>query len=607
MALITELPVELLWQILGYCGGSSQELGSLSRCSRYLHWAAFDHLFNNAFQRRCKTDVPRRVFMGLVLHAIKCDSQHIAQWLCYYELSNELNGLIPSDSDLTKSLTYLHLSIIGDAPRVASYLVKYGTDVWEGGGDYPDITPLYLSIANPRGTTNLDAALRIACSYALPKTCQYLLTRGADPNSLSRFGLAAIHLAVRKRLPWRNFEGLARCINGEDSSVYDWGESLIRTVEVLLRFGADTNLRSNTLRQHLCGPKCWGSPDCEHRGQAVLHYACGGAPEKVVSLLIKNGADSKATDNDGYLPLFSALCQDNNSVALQLLQDDIDPTNLVVVQSHQSTALHIACRFACVEVVSFLLEHGADVNATDVFGRTPLHELLGQSRPELEDRVVEILPHLDDYGAVADIRAQRGPTARQMAKAHPFSTVRRYFNPVDNHGRGSESFQVQRSTWRGSSAEVTRPEIHSCESFPLLSRLPPQAGQDGSRQAHMPGSMWLDKKKTVQLRGPPPPQPARYHRSNKLRESGSRKRATGFGWVAGHGNGGKPSPAVAVRGKEDSRVSESAKFWSTFGSSRQNQIPKNLGQAREDRKENKQDGVPDRGKRGKKWAPLKLY
>ena len=60
--------------------------------------------------------------------------------------------------------------------------------------------PLYLAIAHPDAKA-LDVPLSIACSYALPRTTEHLLARGADPNSLSRFGLAAIHLAVMKRLP----------------------------------------------------------------------------------------------------------------------------------------------------------------------------------------------------------------------------------------------------------------------------------------------------------------------------------------------------------------------------------------------------------------------
>lgn len=328
-----------------------------------------------------------------------------------------------------ETITYLHFSIIGDAPKVANQLVKYGTDVWEGGGEYPDITPLYLAIANPRDTKNLDSALRIASSYALSRTCEYLLSRGADPNSLSRLGLAAIHLAVRKRPRWRNFVLLVEHLAMRNASYENiiWELMVASTAGVLLQFGANPNLRSATSRLHLCGQKCWCSPDCEHQGQTALHFACGGGQKMVVSLLLEHGADPKTADDAGYLPLFSALCQDQHDVALQLLQDDVNPANPTIVRLDQSTAFHVSCRFASVKIISLLLGRGADPNVTDRFGRTPLHELLGQSNWELEDRILEILALLDMAGAVAEVRAQGGMTARQIAAAHPFSSVREFF------------------------------------------------------------------------------------------------------------------------------------------------------------------------------------
>lgn len=511
-----------------------------------------------------------------------------------------------------KTITYLHLSIIGDAPSVANHLVKYGTDVWEGGGDYPDITPLYLAIANPRGTKSLDSALRIASSYALPKTCQYLLSRGADPNSLSRFGLAAIHLAVRKRPPWRNFAlrfgHLAIRMGCYDEDMI-WRSMLTQTASVLLRFGADPNLRSAISRMHVCGQKCWCSPDCEHQGQAVLHFACGGGQKEVVSMLLEHGADPKTADDDGYLPLFSALCQDHHDVAVQLLQDNVNPANPMIVQPHRSTALHIACRFASVEAVSLLLERGADPNVIDRFGQTPLHELLGQSCWELEHRILEILPHLDTYGAVADVKAQGGMTARQIVAAHPFSSVREFFDSADSHDddQSSNRFQMPYSHFTEASAGSwgTYPQVShqqglqadmgSPESFPLLSKLP--ADQEGIKQPPMLGSAWLNKKTTEQLRTRS--SPSTNHQQGK-NETRSRKGATSS--VVVQDGGGKSSPAM--RSTEDFRMSGSARFWGSLSSSQQKPSHPKVGPTLEERKEAVADGPPRRKGRKKQWTRL---
>lgn len=505
-----------------------------------------------------------------------------------------------------ETITYLHFSIIGDAPKVANQLVKFGTDVWEGGGDYPDITPLYLAITNPQGTKNLDSALRIASSYALSRTCEYLLSRGADPNSLSRFGLAAIHLAVRKRPCWRNFVLLVEHLALRNASYENiiWELMVASTASVLLQFGADPNLRSTTSRAHVCGPKCWCSPDCEHQGQTALHFACGGGQEMVVSLLLEHGADPKTADDAGYLPLFSALCQDQHDVALQLLRDDVNLPNPVIVQPHQSTALHVACRFASGEVISLLLERGADPNVVDRFGRTPLYELLGQSNWELEDRVLKILPLLDAYGARGDTKAQEGMTPRQIVAAHPFSSVREFFDSADTHHLAPNRSQIPHSNFTRPSAgaSCTFPRVNrhhgyldSHKSFPLLSSLP--ADREASKEAPMLGPCSRFMKTTEQLRARKSLSTNHQRGKNKSRSHEGEKSP-----LVVPDDGGDPSSAV--RSTEDLRMSDSAEFWGSLSSSQQKPTHPKVESTLEEREEAAADGPPRRKGRKKQWIRL---
>lgn len=92
MARFTDLPVELMMQIVGYWSDSVRELSSFSRCCRFMHYLTFDQLFSSAFKSRSREVSPRLVFMYLGFHAIKHNSKNIAQWLCHHELSMELNG-----------------------------------------------------------------------------------------------------------------------------------------------------------------------------------------------------------------------------------------------------------------------------------------------------------------------------------------------------------------------------------------------------------------------------------------------------------------------------------------------------------------------------------
>lgn len=50
-----------------------------------------------------------------------------------------------------------------------------------------------------------------------------------------------------------------------------------------------------------------------------------------------------------------------------------NPLSLTAVNRKGRTALHIAARFGKESVIKALLKRGADCNATDIHGDTPLH------------------------------------------------------------------------------------------------------------------------------------------------------------------------------------------------------------------------------------------
>jgi hypothetical protein len=90
-------------------------------------------------------------------------------------------------------ISYLHYAILNDAPTVATSLVKYAFYLKQEARDFPDLTPLYLALTNPyEHHQDLDKSLLIASSYALPKTCEYLLRSGACSNNPSNYGLGAM-------------------------------------------------------------------------------------------------------------------------------------------------------------------------------------------------------------------------------------------------------------------------------------------------------------------------------------------------------------------------------------------------------------------------------
>lgn len=75
------------------------------------------------------------------------------------------------------------------------------------------------------------------------------------------------------------------------------------------------------------------------------------------------------------LPLHYAVENNNAAVTRELLHNQGDKQVKAQTGETGDTAMHIACRNRNVEIVKLLVEHGANANARNAHGRTPLHEV----------------------------------------------------------------------------------------------------------------------------------------------------------------------------------------------------------------------------------------
>ena len=143
------------------------------------------------------------------------------------------------------------------------------------------------------------------------------------------------------------------------------------------------------------------------RGETALHYAASiGVREPVVKLLLKQGADIEAKDNQGWTPLFIAAkkkredmvkflltrganiqaTEKSGKTILHQLVKDKAPISLInrfvsngihldSKDESGETALHLAVGTRQKDVVTLLLENRADVQVASKDGVTPLHKL----------------------------------------------------------------------------------------------------------------------------------------------------------------------------------------------------------------------------------------
>jgi truncated hemoglobin YjbI len=118
-------------------------------------------------------------------------------------------------------------------------------------------------------------------------------------------------------------------------------------------------------------------------GRTLLHEASGEGDSAAVEFLLCLGADANVTDGGGHTPLY---CVGNEcgvvgggSVVRALVRSGADVN--ARGGAKRCTALHMAARRGNVEVAEALLECGADIEARDRVGDTPLRRAINCKKP----------------------------------------------------------------------------------------------------------------------------------------------------------------------------------------------------------------------------------
>ena len=171
-------------------------------------------------------------------------------------------------------------------------------------------------------------ALHYAVFHNRSDVVHFLCEKGADLNVQNKHGLTAVLCAADK-----NFT------------------SLVRT---LVKFGANLKLTDN-------------------QGFSLLHKAVLSSNLDLVQFLLEECAlllDINASSDEGFTPLHQAALHGHNKIIKVLLANG---ASVSCVSRQKATPLHLACTKDHERAAELLLEKGAFVDAQDRSQRTPLH------------------------------------------------------------------------------------------------------------------------------------------------------------------------------------------------------------------------------------------
>ena len=281
--------------------------------------------------------------------------------------------------------------------------------------------------AERRDGTN---ALLRACRTGQSGSVKFLLEAGANANVTKPDGNTCLHAAVRGRC---NKEALQKCIekgarinamNGkaETALLLACESAQTESITLLLKEGSDPNIYdaydSTALHSAVDG-RCTNESLQEiisHHaylnaqnsdGETALWIACSYRQQEMVMILLKAGSNANIADHDGKTSLHAAVLGNCRKNIIRTMFDYGAYVN--AVDNTHTTSLMLASKMGKVDAINVLLSAGADRTIEDAYGDTWIHYAIHG------DCSKEVLQSIIDQGADVNATNKEGDTPLMLA------------------------------------------------------------------------------------------------------------------------------------------------------------------------------------------------